>query len=89
MLEAADALGQVIGSFVTVLSLGRVVLGGGLVESAGADLVDPITNAVRNSCWPDTLHSVEVVPTRLGPDAGLLGAALVARRRLMADRNGA
>ena len=91
VLEAAEALGQVIGSFVTVLSLGRVVLGGGLIESAGADLVDPITRAVRNSCWPDTLRSVEVLPTRLGPDAGLLGAALVARRRLMAqrDRDGA
>lgn len=79
--EACRKIGSVIGSIVTLLSLGRVVIGGGLVEEAELNVVGPIEKAVRETCWPASLRNVEVVPTKLGPNAGLTGAALLAARR--------
>ncbi|GAB5497295.1 MAG: ROK family protein [Phycisphaerales bacterium] len=79
---ACGKIGNVVGSIVTLLSLGRIVVGGGLVEEAGRHIVEPIEKAARASCWPDSLKNLEVVPTMLGPNAGLTGAALLAARRI-------
>ena len=80
--EACGKIGSVVGSIVTLLSLGRVVVGGGLVEDAGLAIVEPIERAVRAACWPESLRSIEVVPTKLGANAGLIGAALLAAERM-------
>jgi glucokinase len=80
--QAALVLGVAIGNLVTVLSLRRVVLGGGLVEKLGVRLTGPVQAAARAAAWPEALRGLEVVPTKLGPDAGLLGAAMIARERL-------
>ncbi len=85
--EACGKIGSVVGSIVTLLSLGRVVVGGGLVEDAGLSIVAPIEQAVRAACWPESLRNIEVVPTKLGANAGLIGAALLAAER--ADDGGA
>jgi glucokinase len=85
--EACGKIGSVIGSIVTLLSLGRVVVGGGLVEDAGLAIVEPIEQAVRAACWPVSLRDIEIVPTKLGSNAGLIGAALLAAER--ADTGGA
>ena len=80
--DAAELLGIVIANAVTLLSLNRVVLGGGLTEAMGESLVKPVRDSTRRHVFPEVLRSVEVVATRLEADAGLLGAALLARERL-------
>lgn len=80
--NVCEKLGRVIGSMVTMLSLGRVVVGGGLVEEAADAVVGRIERWTRETCWPAALRDVEVVPTKLGANAGLTGAALLAARRL-------
>lgn len=79
--SAADLLGTVIAGVVTLLSLGRVVLGGGLTEALGDPYVDRVKKAVRRHVFPDLCRQVKVVGTRLMDDAGVLGAALLAMER--------
>lgn len=79
LAEAAAILGVAVANAATLLSFQRVILGGGLVEALGVRLTDRVQAAARAAVWPETLRALEVVPTTLGPDAGLLGAAMLAR----------
>ncbi len=79
--NAADLLGIAIANIVTTLSLPRVVLGGGLSEAMGEDLVKPVREAVRKYVFPDACKKVDVVCTKLMENAGLLGAAMLAREK--------
>ena len=76
--HAAMVLGTSIGGIVTLLSLGRVVLGGGVTQGLGRPWVDAVRRAARRVVFPDVLRSVEIVPSELGQDAGTIGAALLA-----------
>jgi len=80
--EAAELLGIVIANFVTVLSLPLVILGGGLTEAMGDHFVDLVQDSVRRHVFPDRCRKVKIVETKLADNAGLLGAALLARERL-------
>ncbi len=79
---AAELLGGHIGSVVTLLSIGRIVLGGGLTEAIGAPFVRRVQEAARKVAFPDKCKSLEVVASELEDDAGLIGAALLAAERL-------
>jgi glucokinase len=80
--EAAHILGVAVAGVVTLLSLGRVVIGGGLTEAMGEALVGRVRAAVRDNVFPDRCRAVEVVATRLEDLAGVLGAALLARESI-------
>jgi len=80
--NAADMIGISIAGLVTTLSLGRVVLGGGLVEALGDPLVDKVRESVRRNVFPEKCRQVDVVGTKLLDEAGVLGAALIAAERL-------
>lgn len=80
--RAGETIGRVLGSIVTLLSLERIVVGGGLVEEAGRFIIEPIERTTRATCWPEELRGVEVRATALGSNAGLLGAALLASGRV-------
>lgn len=78
--NAAQMLGYGIANIITTLALPRVVLGGGLTEAMGESLVALVRNAVRSVVFPDVCKKVEILGTKLEADAGLLGAALLARK---------
>lgn len=80
--HAADLLGVTIGSIVTLLSLQRIVLGGGLTEAIGQPLVDRVRDSVARTVFPDRCRHVEIVASELDDNAGVLGAALIAAERL-------
>lgn len=79
--DAAELIGISIAGVVTLLSIGRVVLGGGLTEALGDALVDKVKKSVRSHVFPDKCKAVKVVGTKLLDEAGVLGAALIARER--------
>jgi len=78
--DAAENLGIAIASVVTALGLQRVVLGGGLTEAMGERLVSLVRRSVHAHAFPNVAKRVEVVKTELEADAGLLGAASLARK---------
>lgn len=83
--DAAELLGISIAGAVTLLGLPRVVLGGGLTEAVGEPFIDAVRESMRRHAFPQRARSVEVVASALEDDAGLLGAALIARRRLSGE----
>ena len=78
--EAADALAGTLAVLVNALDPALVVLGGGLgTEPAFRDLVERRVRA--RVAYPRT-PPLPVVPSRLGADGGLVGAALCASARV-------
>jgi glucokinase len=77
--DAVDALGTGLATATLLLDPARIVLGGGLT-AAGADLLGPVTQALaaRLRWRPAPPLSI----TTLGLDAGVRGAALLAREGL-------
>lgn len=80
--EAIDALAFTISQCITVLGTEAVIVGGGLSE-AGEQLLVPLRRRVEEHL---TFHRrPEILQTKLGQDAGLIGAALGARSLLAAE----
>lgn len=80
--EAALFLGIAVANVVTLLSIPKVVIGGGLTEALGEVWVKKIRKAAREYAFPERCQAVQVVASALEDDAGLLGAALLARESL-------
>lgn len=80
--DSADRLGMAIASAVTLLSLDRVVLGGGLVKAIGKPYVDIVRDSVRREVFPESIRKISVEASVLEDDAGLVGAGLIAFEQL-------
>ena len=80
--DAADMLGVAISNAVTLLSLPRVVLGGGFTEALGAPFVERVQANCRRFAFPDRCKKVVVVESELMDHAGVFGAAMIARERV-------
>jgi glucokinase len=76
----ADWFALGLGNLVHVFDPSRCVIGGGLV-AAGDVVLGPIRKSLSEArlVAPEHRPPVEVVPALLGPQAGAIGAALVAR----------
>lgn len=61
-----------------VLNPERIIIGGGMAE-AGAQLFDPIRAHFKKLTWQIAPDHPEIVPAELGNDAGMIGAAALAR----------
>jgi len=83
--EAADLLGVAIANWVTVLAIDTVIMGGGVSEAIGKPLLRRIEKSFRKHVFPDRCRAAKIILTRLTDDAGLLGAALLARDSVTAQ----
>jgi glucokinase len=72
---ATTALGVALGWLVNVLDPAAVVVGGGL-GSAQGPYWDALVAATRAHIWSPVSRTLPIVQATLGPDAGLIGAAL-------------
>lgn len=75
--EAAEALAMGIANLISVLNPQVVVLGGGLMQASDLFL-EPIRQAVPRWAQPIAARQCRIVPSALGNDAGLFGAARLA-----------
>lgn len=80
--DAANFLGISISNVVTLLSIGKVVLGGGLTEAIGDAFVEKVAESCRRFAFPDVCKKVEIVASKLRDDAGVIGAGLIAMERM-------
>ncbi|HEV8483272.1 MAG TPA: ROK family protein [Blastocatellia bacterium] len=79
--RAADYIGIAIGSVVNLIGPEVVVLGGGVIEALGAPLIDRIDRVARKVAFDFAIKDVRFVRSELGDDAGIIGAAMLARER--------
>jgi glucokinase len=77
LAEIGRKLGSGIGSFVNIFNPELVVIGGGFGAAAGDLLLDPAREIVNREALQPGRDLVRIVPAELGPEAGLVGAALV------------
>jgi len=74
---AGEALGVSVGWLVNVLDPAAVIVGGGLGTTGGL-YWDSFVAATRAHIWADTSREIPILMAALGPDAGLVGAAVAA-----------
>jgi glucokinase len=77
--DAGRCLGITLAGVVNLLNLDRAVVGGGVSRSW--DLLRPaVLREIERRAFPLPARRLAVVPAALGDDAGVLGAAWLARR---------
>ncbi|TDD63369.1 ROK family protein [Actinomadura darangshiensis] len=74
--HAGRVLGRALAGLLAVLDPDAVVVGGGVAQ-IGAPFLDAVTAAFRADALPP-LRATPIVPARLGTDAPLVGAAMLA-----------
>lgn len=77
LAEIGHILGSGIGSLVNIFNPEVVVIGGGFA-AAGDLLLEPARERVHREALEPARDLVRIVPAVLGPEAGLVGAGLVA-----------
>jgi len=80
--RAAKYTGIGVGSLLNILSPEVVVIGGGLVEALEDEIMPLVRRHAERNCFPIVSKGVQIVPAKLGDDAGILGAAALAWQRL-------
>lgn len=80
--EAARYVGIAIANTVTVLSLPCVVVGGGVTEALGKPWMEMVRASFEKYVFPAELRKCKILQSELGDDAGVVGAALLARKKV-------
>jgi glucokinase len=77
---AAEYIGIGIANLVNILSPEVVVLGGGVIEALADEMMSVIVETAQDYAMPGTMKGVEIIASKLGDQAGITGAAVLARR---------
>lgn len=75
--KAATYLGVGLVNLVNIFNPEMIIIGGGLAKM-GDLLLSPARQVVREKAFPVSAEAVCILPTQLGDDAGILGAAIFA-----------
>ena len=78
--QAAEYVGVGIANLVNIFSPEVVVLGGGVIEALADEMISVILKTAKDHAMPGTMKGVEIVVSKLGDNAGITGAAVLARR---------
>lgn len=82
--RAAKSIGIGIGSILNLLGAEMVVLGGGVIEAFGGDFVDRVRRSAGDIAFDINFKDAKIIRAELGDDAGVIGAAMLARASLEA-----
>ena len=77
--QTAQALIAGIASIVNAFNPCLMILGGGVLKGL-PELIDQIDKGVRERALPAATKSLQVIPAKLGNDAGVIGAAALAMK---------
>ena len=78
--EAAEYIGIGIANLVNLLSPEVVVLGGGVIDALEDEMMAIIVETAHDYALQGTDKGLEIVPSKLGDNAGIYGGAVLARR---------
>lgn len=79
--NAATHIGIAIASLVNIIGPEIVVLGGGVIEALSDEMMDVIVKTTREHAFSGTMKGVEIIASKLGDNAGITGAAVLARQQ--------
>jgi len=78
--ETGHYLGIACANLINLLNLEAIVLGGGVI-AAGDLLMNATMESARRHAFPSSYADCQIVQSKLWPDAGMIGAAMLARDR--------
>jgi len=81
--RAAHFLGVGLGSLINALGPELVIIGGGVAGALGDPYLDLVRSAARSQAFTDPSGKIPIEHASLGDDAGILGAALLAREHFV------
>jgi len=77
---AAEYIGIGVANLVNILNPEVVVIGGGVLEALADEMMSVIVETAQDYAMPGTMKGVEIIASKLGDNAGITGAAVLARR---------
>ena len=77
--DAAEYIGIAVANVSNLLNPEIVVLGGGVMEALADEMMPTITKSAKSHMFPGTFRNVEIMASKLGDNAGITGAAVLAR----------
>jgi glucokinase len=78
--EAAQFIGVAVGNLVNLFSPEMVVLGGGVIEALEDDILPTVIKTARQHVLAGTEKDLQIVGSKLGDNAGIIGSAVFARQ---------
>jgi glucokinase len=78
--EAAEYTGIAVANLINVFNPQMVVLGGGVIDALGDEMMAIIVETAEDYAMSGTNKGIEIVASKEGDDAGIIGAAVLARR---------
>jgi glucokinase len=82
MSRAMEHLGVAVASIAHVVSPEMVIIGGGIIQAMTDEMLSLVQQSAKRRALPLVMDNVRFVRSRLGEDAGVLGAAVLARQGL-------
>ena len=77
---AAEFAGIGVANLINVLNPELVVIGGGVIEALADEMMPTLIKAAKEHVMPGTMSGIEIKASKLGDNAGITGAAVLARR---------
>jgi glucokinase len=77
---AAEYIGIATANLINILNPEVMVLGGGVIEALSDEMMSVIIETAKDYAMPGTLKGVEIIASKLGDNAGITGAAVLARK---------
>jgi glucokinase len=77
---AAEYIGIATANLVNILNPEVVVLGGGVIEALADEMMSVIVETTKDYAMAGALKGVEIIASKLGDNAGITGAAVLARK---------
>ena len=78
--DAAEYTGIAVANLVNILNPQTVVLGGGVIDALGDEMMAIIVETAEDYILAGPNKTVEIVASKAGDDAGIIGGAVLARR---------
>ncbi|MBI3874382.1 MAG: ROK family protein [Verrucomicrobia bacterium] len=78
--EAAEYTGIAVANIINFFNPEVVVLGGGVMEQLADEMMAVVIETAHDYALPGTAKGIEIIATKLGDDAGITGAAVLARK---------
>jgi glucokinase len=73
-------LGIACANLINLLNLEMIIIGGGVMAAANL-LLNSTRDSAKRHAFPSSYADCQIVQSRLWPDAGMIGAAMLARDR--------
>ncbi|MBU6400155.1 MAG: ROK family protein, partial [Verrucomicrobia bacterium] len=79
--EAAEYTGIAVANLINIVNPEVVVLGGGIIDALEDEMLAIIVETALDYALNGTAKGISIISTKLGDDAGITGAAVLARQK--------